>query len=124
AKDALALIDAVEVHAMSHVTGGGLANNLARVLPSGVSARVDRASWRPAPVFGLVQEVGSVTQADIEATLNMGVGMVAVVAPEAADGAVRLLEGRGVPSWVCGEVEVTAGGSSSVAMTGQHPPAV
>src|SRR5699024_2285061 len=74
AKDALALIDAVEVHAMSHVTGGGLANNLARVLPSGVSARVDRASWRPAPVFGLVQEVGSVTQADIEATLNMGVG--------------------------------------------------
>lgn len=125
AKDALALIDGVEVHAMSHVTGGGLANNLARVLPPGVAAaRVDRTSWQPAPIFGLVQQVGSVTQADLEATLNMGVGMVAVVAADAADAAVRLLQARGVPSWVCGEVTPsdTSQAETPVELVGEHPP--
>jgi len=55
ARDCLALLDAVEVHAFSHVTGGGLAANLARVLPPAVTARVERTSWAPPPVFGLVQ---------------------------------------------------------------------
>ena len=104
AKDCLALVDAVEVHAFSHVTGGGLAANLARVLPPGVVARIDRATWRPAPVFGLVQDVGRVEQAEIEGTLNMGVGMVAVVAPDHADATLQLLGSRSVPSWVLGTV--------------------
>ena len=66
------------IHAMSHITGGGLANNLARVVPDHLSITVDRASWTPPAIFQLVQQVGSLSQADIEATLNMGVGMVAV----------------------------------------------
>ena len=82
AADLLALIRQVEVHAMSHVTGGGLANNLARVLPDDLVATVDRSTWTPAPIFNLVQQVGNVSQPDIEATLNMGVGMV-VVMPDA-----------------------------------------
>ena len=72
AADLLALIRQVEVHAMSHVTGGGLANNLARVLPDDLVATVDRSTWTPAPIFNLVQQVGNVSQPDIEATLNMG----------------------------------------------------
>ena len=96
ARDCLALIDAVEVHAFSHVTGGGLAANLARVLPGGLSASVDRSTWSPAPVFGLVQDAGRVARPELEKTLNMGVGMVAVMAADAADAAVRLLVGRGV----------------------------
>ena len=107
AKDCLALIEAVEVHAFSHVTGGGLAANLARVLPAGLTADVDRSTWTPPPVFELVRSVGQVAPVELERTLNLGVGMVAVVAPGDADSAVRLLQGRGVDAWVCGSV--TAG---------------
>jgi phosphoribosylformylglycinamidine cyclo-ligase len=118
ARDCLALVDAVDVHAFSHVTGGGLAANLARVLPAGLSATVDRSTWSPAPVFGLVAEQGGVERGELERTLNMCVGMVAVVAPDDADAAVRLLGGRGVPAWVAGRV---ATGDGSTALTGSHP---
>jgi phosphoribosylformylglycinamidine cyclo-ligase len=118
ALDCLALIAAVEVHAMSHVTGGGLAANLARVLPSHLSADVDRSTWRPAPVFGVVQEVGGIAEAELERTLNRGVGMVAVVPPSAADAAVALLTGRGLPAWVAGEVR---DGDGTVSLHGTHP---
>ena len=96
----------VGVHALSHVTGGGLAANLARVLPRGVEAVVDRSTWTPAPVFGLVRRLGRVPVADLERTLNLGVGMIAVVAPDAADAVVARLAGRGLPAWVLGEVRV------------------
>jgi phosphoribosylformylglycinamidine cyclo-ligase len=96
--------DGIDVHAVSHVTGGGLAANLARVLPRGVEAVVDRATWTPAPVFSLVRQLGSVPLDDLERTLNLGVGMVAVVGAEGADAAVARLAARGVPAWVLGEV--------------------
>jgi len=115
--DCLALVEAVEVHAFSHVTGGGLAANLARVLPGDLSATVDRGTWTPAPIFGLVGEVGRVAQRDLERTLNMGVGMVAVVAPADADRAVALLRERGVPAWTAGTV---APGSGAVTLVGDH----
>ncbi|MGI5951733.1 MAG: phosphoribosylformylglycinamidine cyclo-ligase [Brooklawnia sp.] len=117
AADALALIDATQVHAMSHITGGGLAANLARVLPDGVQARLDRGTWTPPAIFSLVQRLGQVSQPDIEATLNMGVGMAAVVAAEDADAAVELLNKRGVAAWICGEVHQGAG-PASVELTG------
>ncbi len=128
-RDCLALVAApgVEVHAFSHVTGGGLAANLARVLPPGVVATVERSSWSPPPVFGLVQQVGGIAQAEIERTLNMGVGMIAVVAAADADQAVALLHGRGVPSWVLGTVAAAAAGADvgsargSVTLAGEHP---
>ncbi|MFB9619504.1 phosphoribosylformylglycinamidine cyclo-ligase [Brooklawnia cerclae] len=122
ASDALALIDGVDVHAMSHITGGGLANNLARVIPAGSTAVVSRASWQPAPIFGLVQRLGRVSQLDLEATLNMGVGMVAVVAADDADAAVSLLAGRGLPAWICGEVVAAGGGAPGARLDGDHRP--
>ena len=118
ALDALALVAAVEVHAMSHVTGGGLAANLARVLPGHLSAEVDRGTWTPAPVFGLVQEVGGIAEAEVERTLNRGVGMVAVLPPDQADRAVDLLADRGLPAWVAGEVR---DGDGTVTLRGTHP---
>jgi phosphoribosylformylglycinamidine cyclo-ligase len=122
AADCLALIDAVEVHAISHVTGGGLANNLARVLPSSVEVRIDRTSWQPAPIFDLVQRVGAVAQDDLEATLNMGVGMVAVLPESEVDAAILLLAEREVPAWVCGSAAPSGSGTRApVTLFGEHP---
>jgi phosphoribosylformylglycinamidine cyclo-ligase len=104
ARDCLALIDAVEVHAMSHVTGGGLASNLARVIPGSCHVQIDRTTWRPRPIFRLIERLGEISRRDLEATFNMGVGMVAVVSPDSVDEAIRLLGGRGLSCWVCGSV--------------------
>jgi phosphoribosylformylglycinamidine cyclo-ligase len=121
AADLLAMLDAAQAHAMSHITGGGLANNLARVIPDHLTAEIDRSTWRPAPIFQLVQDVGRVSQADIEATLNMGVGM-AVVLPASSVGAARaVLARRGVESWLCGSLRASAPADPRVAMLGSHP---
>lgn len=101
---ALAADDAARVHAFTHVTGGGLAANLARVLPTGLVARVDRASWEVPPVFRLVRDLGSVPRRDLENTLNLGVGMVAVVAADGADAALARCAERGISAWVLGDV--------------------
>ena len=92
------------VHALSHITGGGLASNVARVLPAGLIADVDRASWTVPPVFSIVRELGSVPWEDLEGTLNLGVGMVAVVEPGVVDAVLRVAEGSEIPAWVLGEV--------------------
>jgi phosphoribosylformylglycinamidine cyclo-ligase len=121
ARDCLALIQAVDVHAMSHITGGGLANNLARVIPAGCEVSVDRTSWQPPPIFGLIQRLGEISQPDLEATFNMGVGIVAVLPPDSIDEAVRLLTQRGLGAWVCGSVTPAgAGNREPVSLFGQH----
>lgn len=138
-RDLLDLIrtDGVDVHALSHVTGGGLAANLARVLPSDVFARVDRATWAPPPVFTTVQRLGNVPQADVERTLNMGVGFVAMLPADHVDLAVRTLADRRLAAWAMGEVtaledaevedgvEVVRGAKGvdggSVQVVGDHP---
>ncbi|NHA66544.1 phosphoribosylformylglycinamidine cyclo-ligase [Phycicoccus flavus] len=94
----------VTVHALSHVTGGGLAANLARVLPPSVHARLDRGCWTPPPVFGLVGRLGAVPREDLERTLNLGIGFAAVVPADAVDPAVAHLESRGIATRVIGEV--------------------
>jgi phosphoribosylformylglycinamidine cyclo-ligase len=93
-----------DLHAVSHVTGGGLASNLARVLPRGLFATVERASWTPQPIFDLIGDLGSVPQSDREATFNLGVGMVLVTDAPAADRAIAQLAARGTPAWVLGTV--------------------
>jgi phosphoribosylformylglycinamidine cyclo-ligase len=116
ALDCLALIAGTQVHALAHITGGGLPGNLARVLPAALDAVIDRGTWTPPPVFGLIQRLGGVERAEMEATFNLGVGMVAVVAADAADTALHLLGERGVAAWVAGAV--TAGSGASGALGG------
>ena len=110
AADLLDLVRAedVDVHALSHVTGGGLAANLARVLPSSVHARLDRASWTPPAVFSTIGALGNVPQVDLERTLNMGVGFVAVLPAKSVDTATAHLEARGIRTWVMGDVQAAA----------------
>lgn len=104
ALDVLHLITRAEIHAMSHITGGGLANNVARVIPDGMRAVLQRSSWTPDAIFQLVRSVGSLSQADVDATLNMGVGMVAILPLDQVPVALATLESRGVRSWVLGEI--------------------
>ncbi len=101
---ALAADPAVGLHAVTHVTGGGLAANLARVLPVGVVADVDRASWIVPPVFDVVRGLGRVPWDDLEGTLNLGVGMVAVVARDGVEAALALASEQGLAPWVLGSV--------------------
>jgi len=103
----LACLRAAEVHAVAHITGGGLAANLARVIPPGLHVTVDRSTWSPAPIFDLVRRTGRIGQPDIEATLNMGVGMVLVLPPDAVDAAQRAFAAGDVATWVCGHVNAT-----------------
>jgi phosphoribosylformylglycinamidine cyclo-ligase len=118
--DCLALTRATEVHAFSHITGGGLAANLARVIPDHLFARLDRASWSPAPVFGTVGALGGVAREELERTLNMGVGMIAVLPAASVDAALALLAERGVPAWVAGEVSERAGQELGAGLTGDY----
>lgn len=111
ARPCLALARSGAASAMAHVTGGGFAANLARVVPSSVSVRVDRATWRPPPIFDLVGELGQLEGDELEATLNMGVGMAALVRPDQVETALHLLRTEGLSVWVCGEVSADPGGS-------------
>jgi phosphoribosylformylglycinamidine cyclo-ligase len=122
AKDCLALIAETDVHAFAHVTGGGLASNLARVLPAGTAVTVDRGSWSVPAVFTCIAERGHVAAEEMERTFNLGVGMIAIVPPGDADRALATLLGRHVPAWVAGTVATGAAGApGSVQLVGKHP---
>ncbi|MFR9794659.1 phosphoribosylformylglycinamidine cyclo-ligase [Streptomyces sp. MS06] len=118
--DCLALTRTAEVHAFSHITGGGLAANLARVIPEGLHARVDRSTWTPGPVFDLVGRVGTVERAELEKTLNMGVGMIAVVPPQSVDVTLATLADRGVDAWVAGEITERGDRATGAELVGDH----
>ncbi len=96
------------VHALSHVTGGGIAANLARVLPKGAWVEVDRGTWSPQPVFRALCELSGDTLESTEATWNLGVGMFAVVDAVAASSVVAELATLGHTAWVAGRVSTSA----------------
>ena len=107
APDCLALLDAVEVHAFCHVTGGGLPGNVPRVLPEGLGATIDTTSWRRPAVVDLLQRLGDVAELELWRVFNMGVGMLAITPEPAA--AVAALQARGVDAWACGTVRAGGG---------------
>ena len=127
AKDCLALAAETKVRTFCHVTGGGLAGNLARVIPDGLSAEVDRGTWTPAPVFAMIAQRGRVSREEMEKTFNLGVGMVAVVAPEDTDRALAILTARHVDCWPLGTVAKAGKAGKKDAevagakLVGQHP---
>jgi phosphoribosylformylglycinamidine cyclo-ligase len=94
------------VHSLSHVTGGGIAANLARVLPLGSWVEVDRSTWSPAPVFRVLSDMADSTLESAEGTWNLGVGMFAVVSANSASSVIARLQAEGVPSWVAGRVSM------------------
>lgn len=96
------------VHSLSHVTGGGIAANLARVLPQGSWVEVDRSTWSPAPVFRVLADLGRLDLEATEGTWNLGIGFLAVVAAEHAEGAASTLRSEGIDTWQVGVVRTGA----------------
>jgi phosphoribosylformylglycinamidine cyclo-ligase len=121
ALDCLALCRETDVHAYAHITGGGLVGNLARVIPPGLSAVLDRRTWTPPPVFGYIANRGRVSREEMEKAFNMGIGMVAVLSPDDVDRAMAVLMARHVPTVTLGVVERSAGGSPRAVLSGDHP---
>jgi phosphoribosylformylglycinamidine cyclo-ligase len=89
----------------SHITGGGLADNTARVIPDGLVAIYDRSTWSLPLEMKFLADVAGVPQADLERTWNAGIGMSAIVDPSVADLIVRSLAARGMKAWIAGSVE-------------------
>ena len=123
AKDCLAVMAETDVRTFAHITGGGMAANVARVIPPGLRAVLDRGTWTPAPVFSMIAQRGRVDRLEMERTFNMGVGMVAVVASEDADRALAVLTARHVPAWVLGEIAPIGDDPDVVRgeLVGDHP---
>jgi phosphoribosylformylglycinamidine cyclo-ligase len=122
ARDALALRDELDgagtpLRSLAHITGGGLPGNVPRALPPSLAARVDPGSWEGGSIFRLVAYLAALEGEELRATLNSGLGMVAVVPAEGADRALRFLAGRGVPAWQIGEVVPAADGTRYVETT-------
>jgi len=118
ARQCLALVEEVEVRAFAHITGGGLASNISRVVPEGLDVEIDRATWPLPALFRFIADRGAVSEAEMERTFNNGVGMVAIVPAEDEDRAVAALRRHGVFSWAAGSV---VAGDGNARLVGTHP---
>ena len=107
ARDCLVLIKAFgeKIRGFSHITGGGIAENTARVIPKGLTATYDRGTWQLPIAMEFFAKLGNVPQSDMERTWNCGIGMVAIIDPSVSDLAVRSLAARGMKTWIAGEVK-------------------
>ena len=111
---ALAAVKAGGVHALAHITGGGLTENLPRVLPEGLGAQIDLTAWDLPPVFKWLAQTGGMAESELLKTFNCGIGMIAVVAPDQANGLTAVLEDAGETVFRIGTVT----GAPGVAYTG------
>ncbi len=103
-KSVLALIDAVRVKGISHITGGGFYENIPRSIPDGLGAKIDKASVKILPIFELLAKRGGISERDMFNTFNMGVGMSVVVAKEDVEKALEILTAHGEDAYVIGEI--------------------
>ena len=120
--DCLALIKGLKnsLHGFSHITGGGLAENTARVIPNHLTATFDRSTWSLPLEMEYLAQVGQVPQADLERTWNVGIGMVAIVDSNVGDLALKSLAARGMQAWVAGVVH--EGGDQRATLEGSYRP--
>ncbi|WP_444909001.1 phosphoribosylformylglycinamidine cyclo-ligase [Microbulbifer sp. TRSA005] len=117
-KNLLQLMKSVQVNALSHITGGGLLENLPRVLPEGCLARVDVTSWEMPEVFRWLQQAGNIDAREMYRTFNCGVGMVICVPAEQADQALQTLKQAGEDAFVVGKIEDAVAGADTVELAG------
>ena len=117
-KPVMKLINTVEVRALAHITGGGLLENIPRVIPAGLDVVIDTQSWEMPPIFAWLQEKGDVAAAEVYRVFNCGVGMVACVAAKDLKKAVACLTRAGETAWHIGNIRKNRGGAASVVLSG------
>ncbi|WP_305857166.1 phosphoribosylformylglycinamidine cyclo-ligase [Balneatrix alpica] len=115
-KQLLQLIKQVDVRALAHITGGGLLENIPRVLPANSKAVLDSQSWQLPPVFQWLQQAGNVEMREMYRTFNCGVGMVICVPQAQVDAALAQLQAAGEQAWVIGRIEAAQAGEEQVEM--------
>ncbi|SRR5579885_491608 len=98
------LFDSFQIKGLANITGGGVPENVPRVMPKGLRAALERRSWTEPPIFGLIQRLGKVSRSEMDHTFNNGLGMVAIVAPREADKVLAHLRRRNYRAWIVGEV--------------------
>ena len=103
-KPILALIEAVTVKGISHITGGGFYENIPRSIPKGLGAKIERSAVKVLPIFDLIAKTGNIPERDMFNTYNMGVGMSVVVSKEEADKAIEVLKSNDIDAYVIGEI--------------------
>jgi len=103
-KPVLALLEEVTVHGLAHITGGGITENVPRILPDSFDAEIDTASWQPGPVFDFLARAGGIETAEMRRTFNCGVGMVVVVDEDDAERTIEMLEEAGERAWRLGRI--------------------
>ena len=113
-KSALKMIEAHDIHAISHITGGGFWENIPRVLPEGTKAVIDGNSWEWPVIFKWLQEKGNVDTHEMYRTFNCGVGLVVALPQDQAEAAVKLLNAEGENAWVIGEIAQAEAGEEQV----------
>jgi phosphoribosylformylglycinamidine cyclo-ligase len=104
-KSILALQKTIPIHALAHITGGGLIENVPRMLPPGLSAKITLNSWTIPPIFNWLQQQGQITQAEMLRTFNYGIGLVLIVAPTNAEMALKQLQAWGETAWIIGQIQ-------------------
>ena len=107
-KSVLNLLKTMPVHAMAHITGGGITENLPRVLPHSTEALINTQSWERPEIFKFLQNLAGTSEADMFRTFNMGVGFIICIAKEQASNALALLNSEGETAWVIGEVQASS----------------
>jgi len=117
-KSLLRLIEKCQVNALAHITGGGLLENIPRVLPEGCCAVIDTASWVEPELFRWLARAGNVDRMEMYRTFNCGVGMVVCVPREQQEAALALLRETGENAWLIGHIDSAAEGSEQVRMLG------
>jgi phosphoribosylformylglycinamidine cyclo-ligase len=108
------LVKSRSISAAAHITGGGITDNLPRVLPKGLAAAIDTKSWQVPPLFTMMREIGSVPDADWRRTFNLGVGMILIVPKTKADVARKALKRNGEQPWIIGEIAAQRRGKGRV----------
>jgi phosphoribosylformylglycinamidine cyclo-ligase len=113
-KNLLDLSAEYRVNAIAHITGGGLLENIPRVLPAGLAARIDLGSWRPAPIFDWLRQSGNIEQREMLRTFNCGVGMVLAIDAELEQPVLGKLQALGERAWVIGDITETSDQASVI----------
>ena len=103
-KSILSLNKSHPIHAISHITGGGLLENIPRVLPKNLAAKLDSNSWETPEIFNWIQDQGKIDANEMYRVLNCGVGMIVIVPKESLDDSIKLLNSNGEDSWLIGEI--------------------